>query len=44
MDDDLDFLKTGSILFASKGNKLFLFLKSGEEFDQSFQLAEYEII
>ncbi|KAM3134618.1 hypothetical protein pb186bvf_013260 [Paramecium bursaria] len=34
MDDDLDFLKTGSILFASKG----------EEFDQSFQLAEYEII
>ena len=34
MDDDLDFLKTGSILFASKGNNLFLFKKnSGEEFD-----------
>ena len=43
MDDDLDFLKTGSILFASKGNKFFYF-KTGEEFDQSFQLAEYEII
>ncbi|CAD8142472.1 unnamed protein product [Paramecium pentaurelia] len=31
-EDDLDYIKNGTVLFASKG----------EEFDESFQLAEYE--
>ncbi|CAK75963.1 unnamed protein product (macronuclear) [Paramecium tetraurelia] len=31
-EDDIDYIKNGTVLFASKG----------EEFDESFQLAEYE--
>lgn len=43
MEDDIEFIKAGSVLYASSGNIIHQINLLGEEFDANSSFSEYEI-
>ena len=43
MEDDVEFIKAGASLYASKGLRLFV-IEVGEDFDSNSTFSEYEIV